>query len=94
VDCSCLGATGGFGNSNTLVGTPEQVAQALLAYYDLGVRTIGARGFDMIDDAADFGRHVIPIVRDEVRKRDQALSESEGVAADKGNSLVEGATSE
>ncbi|GMA24457.1 hypothetical protein GCM10025864_22160 [Luteimicrobium album] len=65
-------ATGGAGNSNALVGTPETVAQALLAYYDLGVSVISARGYDLLDDAIDFGRYVIPIVREEVAKRDAA----------------------
>ncbi|MEN0128568.1 MAG: LLM class flavin-dependent oxidoreductase [Brevundimonas sp.] len=64
-------ATGGGGNSNALVGTPETVAQALLAYYDLGVRIVSARGYDLLDDAIDFGRYVIPIVKDEVAKRDR-----------------------
>ncbi|QFZ21073.1 LLM class flavin-dependent oxidoreductase [Saccharothrix syringae] len=64
-------ATGGAGNSNALVGTPETVAQALLDYYDLGVDIISARGYDMLDDTIDFGRHVIPIVREEVAKRDR-----------------------
>ncbi|MFC8127303.1 LLM class flavin-dependent oxidoreductase [Streptomyces sp. NPDC057302] len=62
--------TGGAGNSTALVGTPETVAQALLDYYDLGVEILSARGYDLLDDAIDFGRHVIPIVRDEVAKRD------------------------
>ena len=66
-------ATGGGGNSNALVGTPETVAQALLAYYDLGVRIISARGYDLLDDAIDFGRYVIPIVKEEVAKRDREL---------------------
>lgn len=66
-------ATGGAGNSNALVGTPETVAQALLAYYDLGVRIVSARGYDLLDDAIDFGRYVIPIVKDEVAKRDREL---------------------
>ena len=61
------------GNSNALVGTPETVAQALLAYYDLGVRIVSARGYDLLDDAIDFGRYVIPIVKDEVAKRDREL---------------------
>ena len=69
-------ATGGAGNSNALVGTPEQVAEALLAYYDLGVRVISARGYDLLDDAIDFGRYVIPIVREEVAKRDASAAES------------------
>ncbi|MGK4582965.1 LLM class flavin-dependent oxidoreductase [Kitasatospora sp. HPMI-4] len=63
-------ATGGGGNSNALVGTPETVAQALLDYYDLGVDILSARGYDLLDDAIDFGRYVIPIVREEVAKRD------------------------
>ncbi|GAA4877861.1 LLM class flavin-dependent oxidoreductase [Kitasatospora terrestris] len=63
-------ATGGAGNSNALVGTPETVAQALLDYYDLGVDILSARGYHLLDDAIDFGRYVIPIVREEVAKRD------------------------
>ncbi|GAA2064535.1 MULTISPECIES: LLM class flavin-dependent oxidoreductase [Streptomyces] len=69
-------ATGGAGNSNALVGTPETVAQALLDYYDLGVDIISARGYDLLGDAIDFGRHVIPIVREEVAKRDAQLAEA------------------
>ncbi|MFE7589336.1 LLM class flavin-dependent oxidoreductase [Kitasatospora sp. NPDC057512] len=65
-------ATGGAGNSNALVGTPETVAQALLDYYDLGVDILSARGYHLLDDAIDFGRYVIPIVREEVAKRDAA----------------------
>ncbi|MEK8169229.1 LLM class flavin-dependent oxidoreductase [Streptomyces sp. M19] len=68
-------ATGGAGNSNALVGTPETVAQALLDYYDLGVDIISARGYDLLGDAIDFGRHVIPIVREEVAKRDAERAE-------------------
>jgi alkanesulfonate monooxygenase len=66
-------ATGGAGNSNALVGTPEQVAEALLAYYDLGVRVISARGYDLLDDAIDFGRYVIPLVKEGVAQRDRAV---------------------
>ncbi|WP_327322422.1 LLM class flavin-dependent oxidoreductase [Streptomyces sp. NBC_01210] len=64
--------TGGAGNSTALVGTPETVARALLDYYDLGVEILSARGYDLLDDAIDFGRQVIPIVREEVAKRDAA----------------------
>ena len=34
------------GNSTALVGTPDQVADALLDYYDLGITTFLIRGFD------------------------------------------------
>lgn len=65
-------ATGGAGNSNALVGTPETVAQALLDYHDPGVDILSARGYDLLGDAVDFGRYVIPLVREEVAKRDAA----------------------
>src|SRR6202167_3609758 len=67
-------ATGGAGNSNALVGTPEVVAQAILDYIDLGVDIISMRGYDLLADAVDVGRHVIPIVREEVAKRDLAAA--------------------
>ncbi|TCK21202.1 LLM class flavin-dependent oxidoreductase [Pseudonocardia endophytica] len=63
-------ATGGAGNSTALVGTPETVAAALMDYYDLGVRILSARGYDLIEDAREFGREVIPLVRQEVARRD------------------------
>ena len=66
--------TGGGGNSTALVGTPETVAAALLDYYDLGIHLLSARGYDIYDDAIDFGRYVIPLVRDEVAKRDAAFA--------------------
>ena len=61
-------ATGGSGNSNALVGTPETVAAALLDYVDLGVDILSARGYDSLQDTIDFGQQVIPLVREEVAK--------------------------
>jgi alkanesulfonate monooxygenase len=64
-------AVGGAGNTTALVGTPEQVAESLLDYYDLGVTTLLIRGFDPLHDAADYGRELIPLVRAEVARRDR-----------------------
>jgi alkanesulfonate monooxygenase len=64
-------ATGGSGNSNALVGTPETVAAALMDYVHLGADILSARGYDTLQDAMDFGRQVIPIVREEVAKLDR-----------------------
>jgi len=47
-----------------VVGTPEQMADALLDYYDLGVSTFLIRGFDPLEDAVAYGRDLIPLVRD------------------------------
>jgi alkanesulfonate monooxygenase len=65
-------ATGAPGNSTALVGTPDTVAQALLDYVDIGVSTILIRGYDPYDDAIDYGRHLLPLVREEVARRDGA----------------------
>ncbi|TDT98132.1 alkanesulfonate monooxygenase SsuD/methylene tetrahydromethanopterin reductase-like flavin-dependent oxidoreductase (luciferase family) [Streptomyces sp. 846.5] len=75
-------ATGGAGNSNALVGTPETVAEALLDYYDLGVDILSARGYDLLGDAIDFGRHVIPLVREGVAARDAERARAAVVAAE------------
>jgi alkanesulfonate monooxygenase len=74
-------ATGGAGNSTALVGTPETVAAALVDYYDLGVRILSARGYDLLADAAEFGREVIPLVRQEVARRDAAARPTAAVGA-------------
>jgi alkanesulfonate monooxygenase len=62
-------ATGAAGNTSALVGTPEQVAEALLDYYDAGVTTILIRGFAPFQDAIDYGRELIPLVRAELAQR-------------------------
>lgn len=62
--------SGARSNSTALVGTPEQVAQALLRYVDLGVGTLLIRGFDPLEDAVDYGRELIPRVRQLVAERE------------------------
>jgi len=63
--------TGAAGNSTALVGTPEQVADALLAYYDIGITTLLLRGFDPLEDAVEFGTRLLPLVRAGVAERDE-----------------------
>jgi len=55
--------TGAQGNSTGLVGTPDQVADAMLDYYDLGITTFLIRGFDPLVDAIQYGRELLPRVR-------------------------------
>jgi alkanesulfonate monooxygenase len=62
-------------------GTPETVAQAILDYIDLGVDIISMRGYELLTDAIDIGRQVIPIVREEVAKRDQVALDQAGAGA-------------
>jgi alkanesulfonate monooxygenase len=63
--------TGGRSNTTSLVGTPEQVADALLKYYDLGITTFLIRGFDPLVDAITYGRDLLPLVRRKVAERDR-----------------------
>lgn len=55
--------TGANGNSTSLVSAPDQVAEAMLDYYRLGVSTFLIRGFDPLPDALQYGRALIPRVR-------------------------------
>jgi alkanesulfonate monooxygenase len=64
------GLTGAQGNTTALVGTPDQVAEALLDYYDLGITTFLIRGFDPIEDAFHYGRDLLPRVRALLANRD------------------------
>jgi len=67
-------ATGALGNTSCLVGTPEQVADAIGAYYRLGIGGVLIRGFDPFNDAVDFGRELIPRVRRAVAQIDAERS--------------------
>ncbi|MGV7030964.1 LLM class flavin-dependent oxidoreductase [Methylobacterium symbioticum] len=64
--------TGAAGNSTALVGTPEQVADALLDYHALGVRTFLIRGFDPLEDALHYGRALLPAFKDLLARRGNA----------------------
>ncbi|MHB8575166.1 MAG: LLM class flavin-dependent oxidoreductase [Dehalococcoidia bacterium] len=64
-------AVGATGNTTALVGTPDQVAEALLDYYDAGATTILIRGFNPFDDAIDYGRELIPTLRAEAARRER-----------------------
>lgn len=63
-------ATGAAGASTALVGTPETVAAAILDYIDLGADLISIRGYDNLNDLIDYGRYVLPLVRQELAHRE------------------------
>ncbi|MCX2730369.1 LLM class flavin-dependent oxidoreductase [Saccharopolyspora sp. NFXS83] len=69
-------ATNAAGNSTALVGTAGTVAQALADYVDIGVTTLLIRGYDPLDDAIDYGRELIPAVREEVARRARAREQT------------------
>ncbi len=70
--------TGPGGNSTALVGTPEQVAAALLAYRKLGVDAFLIRGFDPLDDVVDWGKELVPLLRDGAERTPVGVAEPVG----------------
>lgn len=68
--------SGAAGNSTSLVGSPQTVAEAALEYYKLGITTFLFRGFDQLRDAAEYGRLLLPAIRTGV-----AAFEAERVSA-------------
>ena len=56
-------ATGARGNTSCLVGTAGQVADAILAYYRLGISSFLIRGFYPVVDTTEFGRELIPRIK-------------------------------
>jgi alkanesulfonate monooxygenase len=63
-------ATNAAGASTALVGSPETVAAAILDYVDLGADLVSIRGYDTLADAVDYGRYVLPLVRQELAHRE------------------------
>jgi alkanesulfonate monooxygenase len=73
--------TGAAGNSTSLVGTADQVTDALIEYYKLGVTTFLIRGFDPIHDALQYGRELIPLVRARVAELESQAQATASSAA-------------
>ena len=63
-------ATNAAGASVALVGTPETVAAAILDYVDLGADLVSIRGYEALHDVEDYGRRLLPLVREELAHRE------------------------
>jgi alkanesulfonate monooxygenase len=63
-------ATNGAGAATALVGSAETVAAAILDYIDLGADLVSIRGYDTLNDVIDYGRYVLPLVRQELAHRE------------------------
>ncbi|MDX6356800.1 MAG: alkanesulfonate monooxygenase [Streptomyces sp.] len=72
--------TNAGGASSALVGSYETVAAAILDYVDLGADLVSIRGYDNLNDAIDYGRYVLPLVRQELAHR-EATGERGAVVA-------------
>ncbi len=65
-------ATQGRLHATALVGTADQVSDALMAYYRVGVDRFLINGFDTIHDVRLFGRALVPMIRAKVAAIDAA----------------------
>lgn len=69
-----IGLVGGLNSnpilaaSTALVGTPEIVAESILDYVKLGADLISIRGYDNLGDAIDYGRFILPKVREGIKE--------------------------
>lgn len=52
------------------MGSYQTVVDSILDYVDLGCDLISIRGYDNLNDAIDYGRYILPRVREELEKRD------------------------
>jgi len=62
-------ATNARGASTALVGSPQTIADSILDYIDLGADLISIRGYDNLNDAIDYGRYVLPKVRERLNQK-------------------------
>ncbi len=60
----------GMGSTTALVGSYETVAAALVDYTEIGCDLLSIRGWDVWNDAHDYARHVLPLVRQELAHRE------------------------
>ncbi|KAJ9137766.1 Bacterial luciferase-like protein [Coniochaeta hoffmannii] len=63
-------ATGARGASTALVGSPQTLAESILDYVDIGAELISIRGYDNLNDAIDYGRYILPKVREGLKERE------------------------
>jgi len=64
------GALKGAGSTTALVGSYETVAAALVDYTEIGCDLLSIRGWDVYNDMVDYGRYVLPLVRQELAHRE------------------------
>lgn len=74
-------ATGARGASTALVGSAETLAESILDYVDLGAELISIRGYDNLNDAIDYGRYILPRVREGVAEREKKANGNGAAAA-------------
>jgi alkanesulfonate monooxygenase len=65
--------TGANANTTAPVGTPDQVAETIMGYIEAGATAILIRGFEPLRDTAQYGRELVPRVRQLVAQRQELI---------------------
>ncbi|KAI1878147.1 uncharacterized protein JN550_000329 [Neoarthrinium moseri] len=68
-------ATNARGASTALVGSYQTVSDSILDYVNLGCELISIRGYDNYNDAVDYGRYILPNVREALVEKEKGTSE-------------------
>ena len=63
-------ATNARGASTALVGSYQTVVDSILDYVKLGCELISIRGYDNLNDAIDYGRYILPQVRENLPEQE------------------------
>ncbi|KAK0614942.1 luciferase-like domain-containing protein [Bombardia bombarda] len=74
-------ATNARGASTALVGSYKTITDSILDYVDLGCELISIRGYDNLNDAIDYGRYVLPGVREALAEREKEKKQEKAVDA-------------
>lgn len=78
-------ATNARGASTALVGSWGTIADSIVDYVDLGCELISIRGYDNLNDAIDYGRYVLPNVREQLAKKATGATNGNGHAVEGAN---------
>ena len=61
--------------------SPEQVAESILRYHDLGVGSILIRGFEPLEDVREWGQDLIPLIREGAAARTSSRAADKAVGS-------------
>lgn len=78
-------ATNARGASTALVGSVQTVVDSILDYINLGCELISIRGYDNLNDLIDYGRYILPKVRESLPEQEKVANGAHGA---NGSSVV------
>jgi alkanesulfonate monooxygenase len=62
------------GGAVAFVGTPEQVADRIIEFVDIGISSFVLSGYPHLEEALNTGKHVLPLVKEKLLQRQSGVS--------------------